>query len=264
MSQLFNGKRQVVPVTLIEAGPCLVVGERTKERDGYSAVQIGFEEMKDRKINKPQKGFFKKAGLKKGYRYIKEIKDNQLKAGDEINVSQFNKGDIVKVSGLSKAKGFQGVVKRHGFAGFPATHGTKHGERAPGSIGSAFPERVFKGKKMAGRMGGERVTTCGLEVADIDKENNLLAIKGAVPGRKGTLLEIELIKEAEIIPEEKDIEGETVSVEAGAPSEEEKKGEKKEEKPETEKKEEVGKEGAVSGKKTEPDKKEESKEESKA
>jgi large subunit ribosomal protein L3 len=203
MSQIFNDQGKVIPVTLVEAGPCQVVQVRDLEKDGYQAVQIGFDPVKEKKVNKPQQGHFKKAGLKKNYRYLKEFKAEGLKVGDKIEVTLFNPGEIVKVSGISKGKGFQGVVKRHGFAGFPATHGTKHGLRAPGSIGSAFPQRVFKGKKMAGRMGGDRVTVKGLEIVQVDKDNNLLAVKGALPGRKGTLLEIVVTKEIEAVKEEK-------------------------------------------------------------
>jgi len=190
MTQIFNDYNNVIPVTIIKAGPCFVVQIKNKEKDGYEAVQIGFEEIKDGKAKKPQKGHFKKYGLEKNYRYLREFSDNKLKSGDEIKVNIFNSGEIVNVSGISKGKGFQGVVKRHGFKGSPASHGTKHTLRAPGSIGSAFPQRVFKGKRMAGRMGSDRITVQGLEIVDIDKENNLLAIKGAVPGKKGTLLEI--------------------------------------------------------------------------
>ncbi len=213
MSQLFDEKSQVVPVTLIEAGPCSVVQIKNKEKDGYSAVQIGFEETKDepakggaaygRKVKKPQKGHFKKAGFKKGFRYLREFPNGHLKIGEQIDVSIFNQGEIVKVAGISKGKGFQGVVKRHGFSGFPASHGTKHGLRVPGSIGSSFPERVWKGKKMAGRMGSDRITTSGLKIVQIDKNNNLLVVKGAIPGKKGTLLEIVVTKEIEAVKEEK-------------------------------------------------------------
>jgi large subunit ribosomal protein L3 len=203
MSQVFNEQGKVIPVTLVEAGPCQIVQVRTKEKDGYSAIQIGFETKKDKHTNKAQQGHFKKAGLKNNYRYLKEFKNSDLRVGQEINVSIFNPGEIVKVTGISKGKGFQGVVKRHGFAGFPATHGTKHGLRAPGSIGSAFPQRVFKGKKMAGRMGSDRVTTEGLRIIQVDKGNNLLAINGAVPGKKGALLEIVATKEIEAVKEEK-------------------------------------------------------------
>lgn len=190
MTQIFDDSNNVTPVTIVEAGPCFVVQVKNKKKDGYEAVQIGFEEIKDKKVKKPQKGHFKKHGLEKNYRYLREFSDNKLKSGDKIDVSLFNNGEIINVSGISKGKGFQGVVKRHGFKGSPASHGTKHTLRAPGSIGSAFPQKVFKGKKMAGRMGNDRVTVQGLEIVNIDKDNNLLAIKGAVPGRKGTLLEI--------------------------------------------------------------------------
>jgi large subunit ribosomal protein L3 len=204
MSQIFDEQKKIVPVTLIEAGPCFVVQLKTKEKDGYQAVQIGFEEIKDKNIKKPQKGHFKKAGLVKGFRYLIEFANSSLKIGGKIDVSMFQEGEIVKVSGVSKGKGFQGVVKRHGFSGFPATHGTKHGLRAPGSIGSSWPERVFKGRKMAGRMGGQRVTASGLKIVRIDKENNLLAVRGAVPGRKGTLLEIITTKEIGVVEKEKE------------------------------------------------------------
>ncbi len=203
MSQLFNEKGQVVPVTLIEAGPCSVVQVKDKEKDGYSAAQIGFEEIKDQKVKKPQKGHFKKAGSEKGFRYLREFPNGHLKIGQQIDISIFNQGEIVKITGISKGKGFQGVVKRHGFSGFPASHGTKHGLRAPGSIGSSFPERVWKGKKMAGRMGNQKVTISGLKIVQVDKENNLLAVKGAIPGKKGILLEIVVTKEIEAVKEER-------------------------------------------------------------
>ncbi len=203
MTQIFNDNDSVTPVTLIKAGPCFVVQVRNQEKDGYEAVQIGFEEVNDKKTKKPQKGHFKKHGLEKNYRYLREFSDNKLKSGDKIDVSLFNNGEIVSVSGISKGKGFQGVVKRHGFKGSPASHGTKHTLRAPGSIGSAFPERVFKGKKMAGRMGSDRITVKGLEIIDISKEDDLLAIKGAVPGKPGTLLEIVVTKEIEAVKGEK-------------------------------------------------------------
>ncbi len=196
MSQIFDGNNKAVPVTLIEAGPCFVAALRTLDKDGYEAVQIAMEEAPAKAVKKPQQGHFKKSGLASYFRYLKEFRGkHSLKEGDKIDVSLFLPGEKVKVSAFSKAKGFQGVVKRHGFSGAPATHGTKHNERAPGSIGSAFPERVFKGKKMAGRMGGERLTISGLKVAAVDQENNLLALKGAVPGRKGTLVEVVVTKE---------------------------------------------------------------------
>ncbi|MBZ9577746.1 50S ribosomal protein L3 [Patescibacteria group bacterium] len=178
MSQIFDDKGNVIPVTLIGAGPCYVT-QIKKE-----SVQIGFEKLKEKKIKKPQKD--------RPYRYLKEFKNDvsKYKVKDKIDVSIFKQGDKVKISSVSKGKGFAGAVKRWGFHGRPATHGTKHEERTLGSIGSSFPQRVIKGKKMPGRMGAERVTVKNLKVVKIDPENNLLAVKGAVPGRRGTLLEI--------------------------------------------------------------------------
>jgi len=249
MSQIFNEKGNVVPATIIKAGPCYVTQIKTKEKDGYSAVQIGFIK-KTRKIKKTEKG--------KEYRYIREfriVKEDKssfppspllrkgsagdepdgssspspllrkgsagdepdgssspspllrkgsagdepdgssspsplLRKGSVIDVSIFKEGDRVKVSGITKGKGFQGAVKRWGFSGMGASHGVKHEHRTLGSVGSSFPERVIKGKKMPGRMGSERVTVKNLKIVKIDKENNILAIKGTVSGAKGTLLEI--------------------------------------------------------------------------
>ena len=176
---------QLVPVTLIEAGPCEITQLKIKEKDKYEAVQVGF-----RKIKKE----VKKTMRKKPFRYLKEFrmlqKEGEFKTGDKIDVSVFNEGDRVKISGISKGKGFQGGVKRWGFSGKSATHGVKHEHRTIGSVGSSFPERVIKGRKMPGRMGSRRVTVKNLKIIKIDPENNLLAIGGAVPGRKGTLLEI--------------------------------------------------------------------------
>lgn len=179
MSQIFDEEGNIVPVTLIKAGPCFVT--QIKEE----AIQIGFEKLKDKKVKKPQKD--------RPYRYLKEflISNSQfLKIGDKIDVSIFKEGDKVKISGISKGKGFAGAVKRWGFHGRPATHGTKHEQRTIGSVGASFPERVIKGKKMPGRMGTKRVTIKNLKIAKIDPEKNIIAVKGAVPGRRGTLLEI--------------------------------------------------------------------------
>jgi len=188
MSQVFSEDRKVTPVTLIEAGPCVVTQVKTEKKDGYQAVQVGFGERK--KINRPLMGHLKDLGK---FRYLREIRDvkEDMKIGDKIDAGVFKEGDKIKVIGISKGKGFQGVMKRHGFHGSPATHGHKHDHRAPGSIGSAFPEHVLKGKKMAGRMGGDRVTVKGLKVVKVDKENNLLVVKGAVPGKRGALLKVE-------------------------------------------------------------------------
>jgi len=185
MSQMFDEKGRVIPLTWIEAGPCVVLQIKNKEKDGYEAVQVGFEK-KSKNIKKTEKG--------KEYKYLKEfpIFNSQfsMKVGDKIDVSIFKEGDKVKVSGISKGKGFQGVVKRWGFRGASKTHGTKHMWRKPGSIGATDAERVFKGKKMAGRMGGERTTIKNLEIVKIDKEKNLIGVKGAVPGRRGTVVEL--------------------------------------------------------------------------
>ena len=186
MSQIFDKKENVIPVTVIEAGPCFVTQIKSQDKDNYSAVQIGYEKLKDKKITKSRK--------KKPYRYLKEIRimnhESGIKIGDEITVDVFEEGDVVKVSGISKGKGFQGVVKRHGFSGGPASHGHRHVLRTPGSIGSAFPQRVVKGKKMPGHAGAERVTTTGLKIVKIDKENNLLAVKGAISGPNNGLVEV--------------------------------------------------------------------------
>lgn len=168
----------MVPVTLVAAGPVTVTQIRQRDKNGYEAVQVGFGEAK--KLNKKIKEF--------------RMPAEGLKRGDVLDVSVFAAGDMVKISGLSKGKGFQGVVKRHGFHGMPASHGHHHVLRHGGSIGQRFPQHTLKGMRMAGRMGGGRVTTRGLKVISVDKENNLLAVKGAVPGRRGTLLEIVSIK----------------------------------------------------------------------
>lgn len=191
MTQIFDEQGRAVPVTLVQAGPCWVTQKKNKEQDGYESLQIGFSEIKDKKIKKPQKGHLAKAGGH-NLKYLREFKvvDSELSAGDEINVAIFKAGDKVRVIGISKGKGFAGVVKRHHFSGGPATHGQKHSLRAPGSIGATFPERVPKGRRMAGRLGGERTTVEGLTIAKVDEENNILAIGGALPGPKGTLLQI--------------------------------------------------------------------------
>ena len=192
MTQFFNDKGEVVPATLVEAGPCSVVQIKTKEKEGYSAVQIGCFPKKRAK-NKPAAGHLKDL---ENFSFLREyrVKDTKeidgLGRGGKIEVDVFKEGDVIMVSGTTKAKGFQGVVKRHGFGGGRASHGQKHSLREAGSIGATWPQRVIKGKRMAGRMGGVRVSIKGLKIAKIDKENNLLVIKGAVPGRPGTLLEI--------------------------------------------------------------------------
>jgi len=187
MSQMFDKNSKLTPVTLILAGPCYVLQKKNKEKDGYEALQVGFQKIeKKSKIGKSMKG--------KEYRYIKEYRGSKeeqvLSVGDEIDVSIFQEGQIVKVSGKSKGKGFQGGVKRHGMHGRNATHGVKHEHRTIGSTGTRFPQHVMKGRKMPGRMGFEKVTVKNLKIMKVDKENNLLVIKGAVPGTNRTLLEI--------------------------------------------------------------------------
>ena len=195
MTKIFR-EDKVIPVTLIESGPNFVTQIKTKDRDNYSAIQVGFGTKKEKNIKKPQRGHLAKIKSSKlknqNLRWLREFRVENLesKPGDEINVSIFAPGDKVNVVAISKGKGFQGVVKRHGFHGGPKSHGQKDRHRAPGSIGSSFPEHVFKGKRMAGRMGGDRVTVKNLEVVEVDSENNLIALKGAVPGRRGTLIMI--------------------------------------------------------------------------
>ncbi len=186
MTQIFEEDGTRVPVTLIDAGPCVVTQKKTKDNDGYEAIQIGYKEIKkENKIKKTMKG--------KHFKYLSEFKGNleDYKEGDTIDVLQFKKGDKVKVTGQSKGKGFQGVVKRYNFSGQDRTHGIKKDHRRTGSIGSAYPQRVIKGRKMPGHTGAETVTISNLTIEEIDKENNILAVKGGVPGAKGTLLRIE-------------------------------------------------------------------------
>lgn len=187
MTQVFDDNGVCHPVTVLEALPGVVTQLRTPEKDGYTAVQIASGEQKEHRLSKAQQGVGKNA------RYVREFRTSQsaeLKAGDAVSPEQFAEGDMVQVSATSKGKGFQGVVKRHGFAGGPKTHGNKHHERAPGSIGATGPARVFKGTKMAGRMGGDRVTVKNLQVVQVNAQDNVLLIRGAVPGRNGTVVEV--------------------------------------------------------------------------
>lgn len=190
MTQIFDEEGRMVPVTVVEAGPCWVVQVRSKEKDGYEAVQIGFKEAKKEKnIKKPILGIFKKAGIQP-CKILKEFKMSGYNVGDRITVEIFSKGEVVSVAGTSKGKGFQGVMKRHNFRGGPDTHGSMF-NRAPGSIGaSSFPSRVWKGKRMAGHMGNERVTVKNIKVVDVIPEQNLILLKGAVPGGVNGILEI--------------------------------------------------------------------------
>jgi large subunit ribosomal protein L3 len=191
MTQVFDPETGgVAPVTVIEAGPCPVVQVKTPDSDGYAAVQLAFEPVADRKISKGERGHLKRAGVA-SHRHLAEFRgDSELQIGETVTVEAFAPGDRVKVSGVSIGKGFQGTVKRHNFARGPVTHGS-HNVRKPGSIGaSATPSRVFKGTRMAGRMGAGRVTQLGLVVHEVDPERNLLLVKGSVPGPKSGLVEV--------------------------------------------------------------------------
>lgn len=190
MTQIFIEDGRAIPVTVIQAGPCPVIDVKTPERDGYEAVKIGFEELnKVKNITRPLLGIFKKAGLKP-HRIIKEFRMSGLKVGDLVTVDRFKKGDRISVSGISKGKGFQGIMKRCRAHGGPGSHGSMF-NRAPGSIGSSsFPSRVWKNKSMPGHMGSERVTVKNLTVVEVMPEKNLLLIKGAVPGAYGSYVEI--------------------------------------------------------------------------
>ncbi|HUZ16368.1 MAG TPA: 50S ribosomal protein L3 [Gaiellaceae bacterium] len=197
MTQLFDAESgTVTPVTVIEAGPCPVVAVRTPDADGYEAVQLAWEPVADRKISKAERGHLAKSGVDGAYRHLVEFRGHFAEAvqGESVTVELFQSGDKVKVSGIGIGKGFQGTIKRHNFARGPVTHGS-HNIRKPGSIGaSAYPSRVFKGMKMAGRMGGKRVTQTGLTVHSVDLERNLLLVKGAIPGPKNGLVEIREMK----------------------------------------------------------------------
>ena len=192
MTQVFDKEGKVYPVTVLKAGPITVTQIKNKEKDGYIAAQVGFGEKKEKNINKPLKGHLKDLG---NFRCLKEFQlkkdeDAKFKVGDTVDLSIFEEGDKINVSSISKGKGFQGVVKRHGFHGGPRSHGQKHSEREPGSIGATGPQRVFKGTKMAGRMGSDRITVNNLKIIQIDKDNNQLLVRGAIAGRRGPLVEV--------------------------------------------------------------------------
>lgn len=191
MTRIFREDGESIPVTVIEAGPNVVVSLLTKEKHGYQAVQIGFGERRENLFSKAELGHFKKSELKPS-RYLKEIKfEGDVKVGDMLTSDMFKEGELVDVTGVSKGLGFQGVVRRHGFRGGKRTHGQSDRERAPGSIGQAStPSRVFKGMKMGGRMGGDVVTAIGLDVIRVVAEKNLILVRGSVPGKKGTLVRI--------------------------------------------------------------------------
>lgn len=197
MTHIFKKDGTMIPVTVVEAGPCYVTQIKTKDTDHYSAVQLGFDETPERKLRKPLRGHLKRTGkfLKNFAEFRMQASSSQVKkVGDEITVSLFEEGTLVQVTGVSKGKGYQGVVKRHGFAGSPATHGHKDQLRMPGSIGATDPQRVFKGRRMAGHMGNSRVTLKNLKIVKIDPEKAFLYLTGAVPGARGTLLKIQTIE----------------------------------------------------------------------
>lgn len=189
MTQIFTEDGKICPVTVVEAGPCCVIQVKTLDNDGYEAAKMCFLEVEEKKLNKPLAGMFKKAGVKP-YRILREFPMSGLRVGELVTVERFVKGDRVSVTGISKGKGFQGVIKRYHYAGGPGSHGSMF-NRAPGSIGaSSFPSRVWKNKGLPGHMGSERVTVKNLEIVDVKTEQNLLLIRGAVPGAKGAYLEI--------------------------------------------------------------------------
>ncbi len=190
MTQIFQEDGRVVPVTAIAAGPVVVTQVKNADTDGYSAVQVGFGTQKESRLGKSVLGHTKDLGAFKTLREFRLEDTADMEKGKTIDVSIFEPGEEIEVSGISKGKGFQGVVKRHGFKGGPRSHGQKHSERKPGSIGSTGPQRVLKGLRMAGRMGSDRVTVKNLSVVAVDAEKGLLFVKGAVPGRRGTLLEV--------------------------------------------------------------------------
>jgi large subunit ribosomal protein L3 len=201
MTQVFDEQGHIVPVTVVLAGPCTVAQVKTPERDGYAAVQLAFGEIKPKRVNKPLKGHFAKVGAEPR-RHLVELRTadaGDYSAGQELKPGEvFSQGERVDVIGVSKGKGFAGVMKRHGFKGLGASHGTERKHRSPGSVGAcATPGRVFKGMRMAGHMGHERVTVLNLQVASIDAERNLVLVRGAVPGPKGGLVMVRAAVKAE-------------------------------------------------------------------
>jgi large subunit ribosomal protein L3 len=194
MTRFFDTLGNSVSATLIEAGPCTVVQIKTKKRDGYDAVQLGFNKKKEKGLNKPQAGHFKRINCAP-HSILHEFRDfdTKVKEGDQVRVDVFSEGDKVKISGFSKGRGFAGVVRRHGFSGGPKTHGQSDRLRAPGSIGqSAYPKRVFKGMRMGGRMGNERISIRNLKILKIVPDRNLILVKGGIPGARNSIVEIRL------------------------------------------------------------------------
>ena len=193
MTRLFDKNGKMVPVTVLEAGPCTISQVKTNEKDGYDAVQVGYLDLSDKHLTKALKGHFDKANIKPKRMLFEfeKVPGFTYKVGQTFNVGIFNKGDLVRVSGSSKGKGFTGVIKRHNFSRQKKTHGTGHTERAPGSIGQASdPSRVFPGMRMAGRHGNSKVTVENLQIVDIEKSKNLLFLKGAVPGARNGMVVI--------------------------------------------------------------------------
>ena len=193
MTSIYDENGKNIPCTVIEVGPCVVTQVRTKEVDGYEALQLGFDDKAEKQSNKALNGHFKKAGTPAKRRVVEfQGFEQDLKLGDQITVDHFEEGEFVDVSGTSKGKGFQGVVKRHGFQGSERTHGQQSMNRAPGSVGaSSYPSRIFKGMRMGGRMGGETITVQNLRVLKVVAEKNLLVVKGAVPGHKNSYVIIQ-------------------------------------------------------------------------
>ena len=194
MTQIFDASGKVIPVTVIQAGPCKIICKRTVENNGYEAIQLGYEEIPERKVSKPMLGHFKKYGSA-NYRFVREFRPafgqqlDDYNTGDALDATLFGAGETVSVTAKSKGRGYTGVMKRHGFGGFIATHGSHESFRGPGSIGQcAQPSRVFKGVKMAGHHGNANVTTRHLDVVKVDAERNLVMVKGAVPGHRNSLV----------------------------------------------------------------------------
>ena len=191
MTQIFDENGRVIPVTLVKAGPCTVVQRKQVSKDGYSSVQIGFEECVEKRVKKPLQGHFKKNNVS-CFRHLKEFlvsEEDELKSGDKIDLDIFQLNDKIKITGISKGKGFQGVMKRHGFKGFIASHGVHESFRGGGSVGQcAQPSRIFKGVKMPGHMGSDQVTVKSVKVIRIDKDSNLIMVKGPVPGGRNSVV----------------------------------------------------------------------------
>ena len=193
MTQIFDEKGNVIPVTVIQAGPCRVIHRKNKEKHGYDSIQLGFEEVDEKKVSKPMMGHFKRHNSP-AYKYLKEFRLKMYKdisEGEIFDVSMFEEHELLKITGTSKGKGFQGVMRRHNFHGFKATHGVHESYRGPGSIGQcATPARVFKGKKLPGHQGVDKVSVLNLQVVKVDVEKNLVMVKGAVPGHRNSIVRL--------------------------------------------------------------------------